>query len=213
MFVSLPMFDFVELRSHTDRLWAGIAEALRDRGVQDVPPSLLRPDEPLIVHWRRPGMLLSQTCGYPFAVGLRSTAHLVGTFAYDLPDPEDRGFYRSILVARSDDPRAVASDQPMPSSLRSFANATVAVNNRDSLSGCVSLGKALDETAVSGIGEILFTEAHANSLRSVQIGEADLAAIDAISFALLGDIRPESHDGIVVLGTRATHPVPSADHL
>lgn len=208
MFASLPMFDLVELKPHTDRLWAAMAKALIDAGAENIPLALTRPDEALIVHWRKPEMLLSQTCGYPLAVGLRTTAHLVGTFAYDLPNPEDAGFYRSLLVTRSNDSRAIPGLDFAPASLQSFAGSPVSINNRDSLSGCVSFGVALAVAGVGSVGDVLVAEAHVNSLAAIQSSRVDLATIDALTFALLADVRPEATAGLTVLGRGPCIPCP-----
>ena len=59
---SLPWYDFAELRPHTDAWWGGISRHLGAAGVEDVPDKLDRGD--YVAHWRRPVLLLSQSCGY-----------------------------------------------------------------------------------------------------------------------------------------------------
>ena len=196
MLSSLPMFDFPELRDHTDALWAMWANELGRLGV-DAPPSLIRPNEALLTHWRRPALLISQTCGYPYAAALRPSVTTFGTFAYEIPEEQQPGFYRSVIVARASDHRAgsaFATDN-----LRAFNGATVAINAKDSLSGCVSLGAALVNGGVTQVSNVVVSGSHANTLAVLQRGEADIAAIDAVSFALLGDVRPAALDGITVI--------------
>lgn len=190
------MFDFPELREQTDALWAAWSSELRRHGL-DAPPGLVRPTEGLLAHWRQLDLLVSQTCGYPYAAALRGSVTTFGTFAYDLPEEHQPGFYRSVIVARSSDARRVST--PATGALRAFNGATVAINNNDSLSGCVSLGVALVNGGVSQVSNVVVTGAHANSLVALQHREADIAAIDAISFALLQDIRPGAVDGISII--------------
>ena len=81
MRASLPMYDLPEVRDHTDRLWTAIAEELRGLGVANVPDML---ESPADHHdaWRPPGLLLSQSCGYPVATALRDAVRVVATPHY-----------------------------------------------------------------------------------------------------------------------------------
>lgn len=196
MLASLPMFDFDELRSANDSLWSAIADELRARDI-DAPTSLTRPEVPLSRHWRRPELLFSQTCGFPYAAYYRPHLSLIGTFHYSLPADDGPGYYRSLLVARSAD-RRVAAD-PTAADLRAFCGATVAINNTDSLSGCVSLGVTLLDCGVDHVGDVIVTGAHADSLGEMQSGRVDLAIIDALTFALLSDVRPSAVEGVTVI--------------
>ena len=198
MLASLPMFDFDELRSAHDALWAAIADELRARGI-DAPATLTRPEVPLSRHWRHPQLLFSQTCGYPYAAYYRPHLKLIGTFHYSLPVDDGPGYYRSLLVARATDRRIPAD--PAATDLRSFCGATVAINNTDSLSGCVSLGVTLLDCGVDEVGEVIVTGAHKDSLREMQAGRVDLAIIDALTFALMSDVRPSAVEGVTVIGS------------
>lgn len=198
LLASLPMFDLDELRDAHDALWTAIADELRRRGI-DAPPVLARPEVPLSLHWRHPELLFSQTCGFPYAAYYRPQLSLIGTFHYALPVDDGPGFYRSLLVARSTDCR-VAAD-PAATDLRAFSGATVAINNTDSLSGCVSLGVTLLDCGVEQVGDIIVTGAHVDSLGEVQAGRVELAIIDALTFALLSDVRPSAVLGVTVIGS------------
>src|SRR5690606_24608272 len=61
--VSLPMYDWPEIREATDQLWRAIRRQLADRGI-DAPATLQRQGDPEAM-WRDRVLLLSQTCGYP----------------------------------------------------------------------------------------------------------------------------------------------------
>jgi ABC-type phosphate/phosphonate transport system substrate-binding protein len=179
------MYDLPELREATDALWSAIAVELSALGVS-APTALTRPDGPLLDHWRTPGLLFSQTCGFPYASFLRPDVTLLGAFDYETTYADDPGFYRTVLVARS--------------SLDSFEGLRVAINNHDSLSGCVSLGCALLDRGVTTPPPYVMTGGHVLSLAAVQNGEADLASIDGLTWALVSDVRPAAIAGLTVVG-------------
>jgi ABC-type phosphate/phosphonate transport system substrate-binding protein len=76
-----------------------------------------------------------------------------------------------------------------------LAGRRVAVNGYDSLSGWVSL-----RVAVAPLGPVLLTGAHARSVEALQHEEADLACIDAVTWALLRRHRPGAVAGLAVVG-------------
>ena len=187
---SLPMYDFPEIRAHTNDLWAGMAHELIAVGIDDVPSALTRPDGPLVVHWRDNSLLLSQTCGYPVVRQLPDI-HVLGSFAV-VSGAERPGHYRSVLVARRSDSRSLHG-------VAGFSGARAAANDDGSLSGWVSLGWAFAEAGASP-GPVTFTGQHALSVVAVRDGHADIASIDSHSYSLFARHRPESVEGLVVVG-------------
>jgi ABC-type phosphate/phosphonate transport system substrate-binding protein len=180
-FASLPMYDLPELRADTDVLWRDIAGHL---AFADVPEVLARDhaDDLLTHHWRNPGLLLSQACGWPVAALLNRKVAVVGAFTYaGVSDASAR--YASHLVVRADD-----THRPLP-------GRPVAVNSTDSLSGWISLIAAVGE-----LGPVLVTGAHVESLAAVRERRADLAAIDSVTWALLARYRPAALDGLTIVG-------------
>lgn len=184
------MYDFPEIRAHTDLLWGMIAEQARILGIEEVPSSLTRPDGPLVDHWLRDDLLCSHTCGYPIVRQL-PTVHVLGSFSVEAGTARP-GHYRSVVVARSGDPRSAGG-------LRAFAGAPAAANDDGSLSGWVSLGWAMAEAGISP-GRVNFTGQHALSVLAVRDGAADFASIDAHSFALFSRHRPDAVAGLMVVG-------------
>jgi ABC-type phosphate/phosphonate transport system substrate-binding protein len=193
-FASLPMYDLSEVHADTDALWRDIAGRLASA---DVPAALAREhaDDLLTHHWRHPALLLSQACGWPVAALLEGEVAVVGAFTYrGVSDAAAR--YASHLVARTDD-----TDRP----LRGRA---VAVNGTDSLSGWISLVAGVGE-----VGPVLVTGAHVESLAAVREGRADLAAIDAVTWALLAQHRPAALHGLAIVGKGPVIPcVPLITH-
>lgn len=171
MIASLPMYATPRTADATTRLWARIRDALRGRGLPA--PERLSGDIPdLKAHWLSPDLVLSQTCGLPFRLWLAGRVGLVGTPDYGL-DGCPPGHYRSVVIVRSGDARERLAD---------LAGARFALNDPHSQSGWAALATT-DPSAVTG--PVLVTGAHRMSARAVRDGEADFAAIDAVTWRLL----------------------------
>ncbi len=157
---SLPMYDWPEIAWATDALWHAIAKRLNAAGI--AAPEALDRARPTEDVWRDPGLVLSQTCGYPFATRLAGTVRLVATPAYDVEGCEGP-YYSSALVARKGS---------VPPSLAACGGLRFAVNARDSLSGYVTLAV---EMKASGLdpraAQWVETGSHRASLRAVAEGE------------------------------------------
>ncbi len=165
MQASLPMYDFASVRGATDRFWQAIRAAL-GKG----PETLMR-DGTVWEAWQHPDLLLSQTCGLPYRARLHGKVTLIGTPDYGLPGCGP-GDYNSVFVARADDPREALSE---------FQGARFAVNSATSQSGWA--GPIIDARS-KGVrfGDPVKTGAHAASARAVAAGQAEIAALDAVSW-------------------------------
>ncbi len=196
MVAALPMYDLPELRDATDALWRALRAALQRRGVA-APERLTRGGD-LAAQWRARDLLLSQSCGWPFATGICGAARYVATPRHDAPGCE-AARYSSALVVRADD--RAARD------LGAMRGRTLAFNARDSWSGAQALRAALAPlTRGPFFGGALETGGHRASLAAVAEGRADLAAVDCVSFALIGDVAPNEVAGLRVLGWTASAP-------
>jgi ABC-type phosphate/phosphonate transport system substrate-binding protein len=165
---SLPMYDRPETAAANDRFW----QAIRNR-LGEGPDTLTRTGE-LWDHWLSPDLLLSQTCGYPYRAKLHGKVTLVGTPDYGLPGCPP-GHYRSVFVARTDDPRATPAN---------FAEAPFAYNEPLSQSGWAA---PQNHAAAHGFTftNTIQTGGHVLSARAVAEGKADIAALDALTWALI----------------------------
>jgi len=194
---ALAMYDLPELRAATDIWWATIARTLRGEGVTGVPGSL---DRSRHVHaiWRDPALVLTQTCGYPllhdFADAL--TAVAAPSYAAEGCGP---GRYRSAFLVRQDDPAIELSD---------LRGRRAAANGPDSQSGCNVLRAAIAPLADGGkfFSNVVWAGAHRASIAAVRAGTADVAAIDAVTFALLSRYAAQEVEGLRVLGWSAEAP-------
>ena len=199
---SLPMYDWPELREHTDAFWAGFQRHA------DLSVPLNR-----VSHysdpWHNPNLVFSQTCGYPFTHEFNGLLNYVATPHYVCAGCND-ATYSSFIFARE------------AKSLHEFRGKIPAVNAMDSMSGMLAL-KLVFAPFVKG-GEFFerahVTGGHLNSLQAVREGKADVCAIDAVCVALAEKYRPQDLEGLVMIAqspmvpslpfvTRARNP----DHL
>jgi len=194
------MYDLPELEAVNDALWAALAERLRAKGVDDVPDGLTR-SAPLEAIWTAPQLLLAQTCGYPLATSLGERVRVVATPRYGAPGC-DGALYRSAVVVRASDPARHLAD---------LRGRRAAVNDLASNSGMNVLRAEIAPLAQGApfFDAVTITGAHAASVEAVAAGEADVAAIDGVTWAHLQRLRPSATKALRVLGwTRATPGLP-----
>ena len=172
MIASLGMYDRAETAGPNDRFWAQIAMALRAQGIT-ASEALTRGPAAYWPAWEAPSLVLSQTCGFPFRARLKDRVALVATPDYGI-EGCPAGYYASIFVARADDAR----------SLPEFRTARFAFNEGLSQSGWAA---PQNHAATMGFQfhPSLETGAHLLSALAVAEGQADFAALDAVTWALL----------------------------
>ncbi|WP_333849245.1 phosphate/phosphite/phosphonate ABC transporter substrate-binding protein [Leclercia sp.] len=186
--LAFPMYNIN--RADTGALWRAVQRLLADGGVAagSLSPSFV--GEALLAHWRHPGLVLSQTCGFPLVTQLPDV-QVVGCFHYTAPGCEGRN-YRSLLVVRAQD-----SDN----TLADFRGRRVVCNAPDSQSGYNVLLKMVAPLAEQGrfFSGVTFSGSHRQSLIDLRRGEGDIAAIDCVTWALLQRHEPELLSGLVVI--------------
>lgn len=168
----LPMYDWPEIATATDALWEAIHDAFNQRDIRA--PTTLNRSLPREQVWLSKQLLLSQTCGLPLVQTLGNQVKVLGSFAYEGIAPA--GEYHSVIVARADNSRDLASLQ----------GKRAAINGADSYSGCLVLKCAVASFTPGGgfFREVLITGSHRESIRAVANGSADTAAIDCINWQL-----------------------------
>ena len=196
MIAGLPMYEFDSTRAALDALWAATAQRLRGAGV--AAPAQLARDIALPALWRDEGLLLGQTCGYPYITQLRGEVALLATPVFAFAGCEGPR-HRSFLIARVDDARR---------ELAEFRGAVAAMNSRDSNSGMNLFRAALAPLAGGRafFSRVLVTSAHLRSMEAVVDGMADIAAIDCVSFALIARERADLRAGLAVIGQTPMSP-------
>lgn len=176
-----------------DDLVANI-EAAHDVALIDAP-------EDLMTLWTRPDLLLSQTCGYPLMRALPDSIELVATPMFDAPGC-DGPHYRSVIVVSA---RAHAAGA---TTLEACRGLRAAFNDAQSNSGFNAFRHAVAPHARNGrfFGSSINTGSHIASLQALATQQADVAAIDCVTLALVRDTTPALLNGIQVIGMTAPSP-------
>ena len=192
MTAMLGMYDMPALHEANNRFWAlirlqlghGPAQLTRDADVWDI--------------WLDPNLVFAQTCGMPYRTRLHGKVQLVGTPDYGLPDCPP-GYYRSILVARADDPR----------DLDQLADGTFAYNEALSQSGWAAPIVHLSQHSKLPHA-LVATGGHARSAQAVADGRADYASLDALTWELL---KEHTNLGARLQEVAATRPTPALPYI
>lgn len=172
MIANLMMYARPELAQAHDRYWALIRAELSLRGV-DSPEELSQEAEEFRV-WQSPDLVLSQTCGMPYRLWLHDQVTLIGTPDFGLEGCPP-GHYRSAIVVRHDDPR---------DDVTAFAEARFAFNQTFSQSGYAAPWAHLQPRGI-WFDTRVQSHGHLMSARMVSEGEADIAALDGVSWRLM----------------------------
>ena len=172
MIANLMMYARPELAEIHDRYWQLIRQELAHRGI-DSPEALAQDAEEFAV-WTAPDLVLSQTCGMPYRLWLHDRVTLIGTPDFGLEGCPP-GYYRSAIVARASDPRQRPEE---------FADAVFAYNQTFSQSGFAAPHNHLKPRGF-WFSNRLQTHGHLMSARAVAGGQADIAALDAVSWRLM----------------------------
>lgn len=149
--------------------------------------------------WQHPDLLLAQTCGLPYSRFLSGSVGLVGTPSYDIGCSAGR--YYSVIIAG---PKVRAEK------LNELAGLRFAANDVGSQSGFSAPLWTLQQTApkVSGTLHWRVTGSHRCSIQAVASGAADVAAIDAVSWAMAQRFEPAARQVRVLTHTAATPGLP-----
>lgn len=197
MFASLGMYDLPELAAETDVWWLGLRRHFAAQGIRDLPEGLNRQGDP-VERLKTPGLVFAQTCGFPLTHKLRDHVQLLATPRYAVPGCAGAS-YVSWIVVRADDPAKTPGD------LRGYR---VAYNDDGSQSGYNTLRALIAPIAADKpfFGAAIESGAHRNSLAMVKAGQADVAALDCVTFALIRQRAPAETQGVRVLWASAAAP-------
>jgi len=199
---AFPMYDFPELEGAHDELWSAIRRSLMEAGLTDTPIRLTRGTDHIAV-WTHPALLLGQGCEYPLAKFFADRIRLVATPRYAVPGC-DGATYRSAIVVRKDDPAETLAD---------LRDRRCAINERSSNSG-MNLLRASVASFAHGkrfFESIVLSGSHRKSVRMVASGDADVAAVDCVSFAHFRRLYPSSIAPLRILAWST--PTPSLPYI
>jgi ABC-type phosphate/phosphonate transport system substrate-binding protein len=196
---SLPMYNFPEIRKASASWWRGIAKYLRLEGVEDVPDRLVF-DQPLRDLWNDPKLMFSQCCGYDVVRRFANKLTPLVVPHFDVAECT-AGEYSSLVV--------VGEDCLFDDVLEMHGTVAV-INGSESHSGMSTLRQLVAPNHIDGhfFNSILISGAHIESLGMLRRREADVAAIDCVTYALLSLHQPEALTGTRVLGLTYHSPAP-----
>ncbi len=199
MIAALPMYDFAPVRQATDAWWQGIAKALRLQGFGDVPETLTR--ERAERAWRQPDLLFGQMCGYPFIRIHGTRPKLIATPCFTAPGCDGPN-YSSVIVVHA---------ESRAESMEDLRGTIAAISGLDSHSGCHVLRSMVAPLASAGskfFGRQIITGSHAGSLEAIEAREADVAAVDAVTYGLIKRSMPDALGSFRILGRTPRAPAP-----
>ncbi|MFM0101125.1 PhnD/SsuA/transferrin family substrate-binding protein [Paraburkholderia nemoris] len=190
---ALPMYNVTPALALEWREWLGDVLCMINPACR-----IAEPDEDLHVWWRRPNLLISQTCGYPLTHGLHEQVQLIATPRFVAPGCEG-AHYSSVLVTRKD---------AQFDTLAACRGARAAYNQDDSNSGMNVFRHAVAPLARAGafFSAVVRTGSHLGSLQAVIEDRADVAAIDCVTFAFVCDELPELARQVRQIGVTAASP-------
>lgn len=202
MIVSLPMYDWTEFEHLTNEWWRGIRQELLKQGLTSVPRSLLRTGSDSDA-WRMPDLLLSQTCGYPFTHDYAKDLKLVATPDYKVIGCANYQ-YQSLILCRHDSPNVTLAE---------FKGTTATVNDLASQSGFSAFRHSIATLAheSSFFKKVTISGGHRFSMAALQAGEADICAVDPVSFALAKRYVPSLTQNLRIVTT--TEPAPCLPYV
>ncbi|WP_305986943.1 phosphate/phosphite/phosphonate ABC transporter substrate-binding protein [Roseibium sp. MMSF_3544] len=195
--VRLPMYDWPEVRAATAELELALQTALID--CLDLDPVNLQPwpeefDAPSM--WDEPGVLLTQTCGYPLTHGLRGLVRLVGVPHY-AAEGCIGGRYCSQLVVAGESSFKTLAD---------LRGQRAAYNGSDSQSGMNAFRHSVAPLAGGApfFCEVLKSGSHLQSMKAVAEGRADIASVDAVCWHLAKNELPDLTASLRPIGQTAS---------
>lgn len=195
--LALPMYNVTPgLARSWESLLGVVVQGLRRRnwsGAMDIVPV---PDD-LMAFWRADDVLLSQACGYPLVTLLGDAVHVLAVPDFDLPGCEGIHYCSVIVVP---DNGALA--------LESLRGSVAVVNQQHSQSGMNMLRHTFAPLAHAGrfFGRVDVSGGHLASMAMVQSGQADVAAIDCVTYALAARHAPHLVAGLRVLQRTVSAP-------
>lgn len=178
-------------RGAHDQFWQLVRDGLRDHGL-DAPDALTDTTD-LMGAWDRPDLIFAQICCLPLRAAYLDRLHMIGSSDYGLAECA-AGYYFSWFVVRNDDDDAV----------KAYFDRTLAINELLSQSG----HGAPQTWARAHGGQFNYvaeTGAHFDSAHAVADGRADIAAIDAVTWQMLGRFD-EQPSGIKIIGRTIATP-------
>ncbi|MEG8040293.1 PhnD/SsuA/transferrin family substrate-binding protein [Sphingomonas sp. LR60] len=199
MIASLGMYDHPAQGWANDAIWSAIAARLRARGI--AAPVALDRTRSVEDSWHAPDLLLAQCCGYPLVADTSLDLRVVAVPHYDVPGCAPGRHVSYLLVRDVDDAKDLAA----------FRGRIAAINAPLSNTGANLFRDMLADVADAApfFAAVVTTGSHRQSAFAIRAGAADIAAIDAVTYAALGRYEPEALTGLrTVAVTRSSPTLP-----
>ena len=197
-----PMYQMPELEHCIAAWWQGVRGHLIEQDlsaeiVSKLPKLLSQPND-YYAHWRDDNLLLSQTCGYPLTHSLQGQVHYVATQSYHTPFSHGP-MYNSVVLVR---------DQSGAKHIKELFQARVAVNSDDSQSGYHALRGLIAPLAQGEafFSDVIESSSHRKSIALVVQGQADICAVDCVTYSLLQAHAPLEIAKLRILTTTQSAP-------
>ena len=187
-FIACGMYAFCdELQQAWRQLFERYAASLDS--TDELPALRLEADPTLL---QESGLVFGHTCGYPLMTRLKDRFTPFCVPLFDVPGTHGRRYSSRFIVASDSDIRSIEQSR----------GRVAAVNTPDSNSGMNVLRHAVARHHVDGrfFSRILASGGHLFSLQAVARGEADIAAIDCVSYQLIEDHWPELVSQVQTIG-------------
>lgn len=181
---SLGMYDHPAQQGANDRIWSAIARILRTRGVEGVPDVLDRTRHVNDL-WRDTSLLFGQACGYPLIADDSLALQVIALPIYDVPGATNSdATHASVLVARANDGHSLLSD---------YRDTRAAINDPQSNTGMNLFRATLAPIAETDVffASAVQTGSHRASVAAITAADADIAAIDTVTYATLIRHEPD----------------------
>lgn len=196
MIASLGMYDHPAQRWANDTIWSAIAARLRAVGI--AAPLALDRARSVEDAWQAPDLLMAQCCGYPLVTDPSLDLRVLAVPHYDVPGCAP-GYHVSRLVVReADNARDLAA----------FRGRIAAINTPMSNTGVNMFRDMLADVADATpfFAAVVTTGSHRQSAFAVRAGAADIAAIDAVTYAAMGRYEPEALAGLRTISVTRSSP-------
>ena len=194
---ALPMYDLPALRDANDAFWGAIRREMIEAGAIETPQRLTRHLSHFEV-WKHPFLLFGQACEYPLAESFADSVRLIATPRYTAPGCEGARYRSAILVRAKDSAESLAD----------LRNRLCVINEASSNSGMNLLRASIAPLANGArfFESVLFSGSHLRSVEMLSAGEADVAAVDCVSFAHFQRLLPSAVANLRILDWTASSP-------
>ena len=144
------------------------------------------------------GFAAGHLCGITLATAPEVRYRYLSTMVAESPDLS-AGFYGSLLVT------SAKGGLASPADFNPAQHRTV-INETGLSSGSLTFAAHMKVEHGTTLGDVLRSGAHLTSISMIASREANLAAIDRISFSLERHAAPDEVQGVSIIGRTTSHP-------